>query len=90
MAPLDRGARRLPERRTGTESLKFHDCPLQALLQRLGRKLISMLALEALASGKCHAAALAQPLIGRAGHVIALAQLGPEPVLPTSFITGCQ
>ena len=80
MAASDCGARRLPERRTSTESLEFHDCLLQALLQR-PRAQASVLALEALASGKCHAAGLAQPLIWRAGHVIALAQLGPDAVL---------
>src|SRR5438128_9446164 len=79
--PLHRSARWLLERRTGAKSLKVHDCPLQALLQR-PRAQVSVLALEALASGKCHAAGLAQPLIGRTSHVIALAQLGPDAVFP--------
>src|SRR2546427_6766586 len=79
MAALDRSARRLPERRTGAESLEFDDCSLQALLQCRGLQ-ASVLALEALASGEGHAAALAQPLVWRAGHVVALAQLGPDAV----------
>src|SRR5438128_8521386 len=62
-----------------TRDIEFDDCPLQALLQRPGVQ-ASVLALEALASGQCHAARLAQPLVGRAGDVIALAQLGPDAV----------